>query len=117
MMNHNTGPTTGPLIGGFVYQSLGWRWENWLTLIFGAVGTICMTFTAETYAPTLLQKKAARIRKEQDDERWWCRYDEKIAPFELIKISLLRPFVLAFTEPILWFFNIWYVIHFLIIIT
>ncbi|KAH7029117.1 major facilitator superfamily domain-containing protein [Microdochium trichocladiopsis] len=101
------GPATGPLIGGFVYQNLGWRWENWLTLIFGAVGTLCMVLTKETYAPTLLQKKAARMRKEQDDDRWWCRYDEKVAPIELIKINLLRPFILAFTEPILWFFNIW----------
>ncbi|KXJ90242.1 major facilitator superfamily domain-containing protein [Microdochium bolleyi] len=101
------GPTTGPIIGGFVYQNLGWRWTNWLTLIFGAIGTACMIFTKETYAPTLLQKKAARMRKEEDDDRWWCRYDESVSPIELIKVSLLRPFVLAFTEPILWFFNIW----------
>lgn len=66
-----------------------------------------MIFTKETYAPTLLQQKAARKRKEEDDDRWWCRYDESVSPIALIKVSLLRPFILAFTEPILWFFNIW----------
>jgi MFS family permease len=27
------GPVTGPLIGGFVYEYLGWRWTNWLVVI------------------------------------------------------------------------------------
>lgn len=102
------GPVTGPVIGGFVYQYLGWRWDNWLVLILAGAGTICMSLTKETYAPIILQKKAARRRKEDDDERWWCRYDEKLSTAALMKINLLRPFVLAFTEPILWFFNVWY---------
>ncbi|XXH01539.1 hypothetical protein Hte_007899 [Hypoxylon texense] len=101
------GPVTGPVIGGFVYQYLGWRWDNWLVLILAGAGTICMSLTKETYAPIILQKKAARRRKEEDDERWWCRYDEKLSTAALMKINLLRPFVLAFTEPILWFFNVW----------
>jgi MFS family permease len=27
------GPVTGPLIGGFVYEYLGWRWTNWIVVI------------------------------------------------------------------------------------
>ncbi|KAI0148863.1 major facilitator superfamily transporter [Pestalotiopsis sp. NC0098] len=101
------GPVTGPLIGGFVFQYLGWRWDNWLVLILSAFGTMTMFTTRETYAPIILQKKAARIRKEADDERWWSRYDNKISRLELMKVNLCRPFVLFFTEPILWFFNLW----------
>lgn len=101
------GPVTGPVIGGFVYQYLGWRWDNWLVLILAGVATASMMFPKETYSPIILQKKAARIRKEMDDERWWCRYDEKLSKAALLKISLLRPFALSFKEPILWFFNIW----------
>ncbi|KAI1333749.1 polyamine transporter 3 [Xylariaceae sp. FL0016] len=101
------GPVTGPVIGGFVYQYLGWRWDNWLVLILAGAGCVSMMFTKETYAPIILQKKTAQIKKETDDERWWCRYDQKLSKKELIKISLFRPFVLAFTEPILWFFNLW----------
>src|ERR1700712_4748704 len=69
------GPVTGPVVGGFVFQYLGWRWDSWLVLILASVGTILMTTAKETYAPMILQAKAARIRKETDDERWWCRYD------------------------------------------
>ncbi|KAI8631830.1 major facilitator superfamily transporter [Xylariaceae sp. FL1651] len=101
------GPVTGPVIGGFVYQYLGWRWDNWLILILSGAATLCMLTTKETYAPSILKTKAARLRKETDDDRWWTRYDLKLSPLGLIKINLVRPFVLFFTEPILWFFNLW----------
>lgn len=101
------GPVTGPVVGGFVFQYLGWRWDNWLVLILAGAGTICMSLVKETYAPNILVKKTARIRGEMDDERWWCRYDQKLSKSALIKISLFRPFALAFKEPILWFFNLW----------
>ncbi|KAI2469086.1 MFS general substrate transporter [Annulohypoxylon bovei var. microspora] len=101
------GPVTGPVIGGFVYQYLGWRWDNWIVLILSGIGTATMMIPKETYAPVVLRAKTARIRKETDDERWWCRYDIKLSKVALLKIGLLRPFVLSFTEPILWFFNIW----------
>lgn len=101
------GPVTGPLIGGFVYQYLGWRWDNWLVLILAGVATCIMATTKETYAPMILQAKAARLRKDTDDERWWTRYDVKLSKLELLRINLYRPFYLSFTEPILWFFNLW----------
>lgn len=101
------GPVTGPLIGGFVYQYMGWRWTNWISLILGGVAALLILTVKETYAPSILQRKAARIRKETDDDRWWCRYDNKISTVDLLKLNLSRPFVLAATEPILWFFNIW----------
>ena len=101
------GPVTGPLIGGFVFQYLGWRWDNWIVLIISGVAIGIMLTVKETYAPAILQRKAARIRKEMDDPRWWCRYDQRISTFELLKINLSRPFILSFTEPILWFFNLW----------
>ena len=27
------GPVIGPLIGGFVFEALGWRWTNWVVMI------------------------------------------------------------------------------------
>jgi MFS family permease len=102
------GPVTGPVIGGFVFQYMGWRWDNWIVLIIAGVACVMMTTLRETYAPAILQRKAARLRKEMDDPRWWCRYDQRISKLQLIKINLGRPFVLSLTEPILWFFNLWY---------
>ena len=101
------GPVTGPLIGGFVYENLGWRWGNWLAMILAGVAVLMLAMVKETYAPVLLQKKAARMRKETGDDRWWCRHDQRISTLQLLKTNLSRPFILAATEPILWFFNIW----------
>jgi hypothetical protein len=86
---------------------MGWRWDNWIVMILAGVSVVLMFTVKETYAPAILQRKAARIRKEMDDPRWWCRYDEKISKLELLKVNLSRPFVLSCTEPILWFFNVW----------
>ncbi|AEO59927.1 hypothetical protein MYCTH_2308617 [Thermothelomyces thermophilus ATCC 42464] len=101
------GPVTGPLIGGFVYENLGWRWGNWLAMILAGVAFVMLSLVKETYMPALLKKKAARLRKETGDDRWWCRHDQRISTLDLLKTNLGRPFVLAATEPILWFFNIW----------
>lgn len=103
------GPVTGPLIGGFVYQYLGWRWDNWLVLILTGAAVILMTTVRETYGPVLLKQKAAKRRKDEDDERYWCQYESTKSTAQLMKVNLSRPFVLSFTEPILWFFNLWLV--------
>lgn len=102
------GPVTGPLIGGFVYADLGWRWTAWIVLILGGISVAMLLTVKETYLPKILKCKAARMRKEMDDPRWWCRYDQRISSLELLKLNLSRPFILFFTEPILWFLNIWY---------
>lgn len=100
-------PSTGGIIGGFVYQSLGWRWSNWIILIGGGVAIGMMATCKETYGPVILRRKAARLRKETDDPRWWCQYDARSGMWAMLKTSLGRPFILAATEPILWFLNIW----------
>ncbi|KAK2628826.1 hypothetical protein QTJ16_001929 [Diplocarpon rosae] len=99
------GPVTGPLIGGFAAELLGWRWTHWLIIILAGAGWVFCSSMQETYAPILLQRKAARIRKETGDGRWWCRYDQRSSPFEILKINLSKPLILSFTEPILWFWN------------
>ncbi|KAF7943394.1 hypothetical protein EAE96_011320 [Botrytis aclada] len=99
------GPVTGPLIGGFAAEYLGWRWTNWIVMILSGCAWIACGFVKETYAPVILIKKAAKMRKETGDERYWCRYDQKKSFYEILKINLSRPFVLCFTEPILWFWN------------
>ncbi|KAG6122529.1 hypothetical protein E4U14_006560 [Claviceps sp. LM454 group G7] len=101
------GPVTGPIIGGFVFQYLGWRWTNWIVLIIAGLAISLMLTVRETYAPKILQRKAARMRKQTDDARYWCRYDQKVSTARLLKVNLSRPFVLFVTEPILWFMNFW----------
>lgn len=94
------GPVFGPIVGGFVTEYLGWRWANWVVMILGGVAFVFACIMKETYAPVLLRKKAARMRKETDDPRWWCRYDQKKSITSILKVSLSRPFVMAVLEPI-----------------
>lgn len=90
----------GPIVGGFVTQYLGWRWMDWIALILSGVALILSCILKETYGPIILQQKAARLRKETGESRWWCRYDQKASLKELLTVNLSRPFVMAVTEPI-----------------
>jgi multidrug resistance protein len=97
------GPVIGPLVGGFVFESLGWRWTNWVVMI-GAGLALCMILSfKETYAPAILRSKAKKKRKETGEEKWYSRYDEKKEFWPLLKVNLSRPFIMTVTEPI------WYV--------
>lgn len=69
-------------------------------MIISGVAFIFICILKETYAPALLQKKAKLRRKQQDDNRYWSRYDSKIKFWPLLKVNLSRPFVMVFTEPI-----------------
>ena len=114
---------TGPLIGGFAAEYLGWRWNSWLLLIFAVLALLISLGIKETYAPSILQKRAAKLRKDTGDNRYWSKYDHdvdgKFTSFQgvmfvriltcivvkYLRDNLSRPFVLAATEPILWFWN------------
>jgi hypothetical protein len=70
-----------------------------------AFGTVCLV--PETYAPAILRSRAAKLRKETDDSRYWSRYDEKKELVELLKVNLSRPFIMAVREPICIFWNLY----------
>jgi hypothetical protein len=72
--------------------------------MLGGVSLVFSLIMRETYAPVILRKKAARLRKETGDERWHCRYDYKVPLIETMKTNLSRPFVMAVLEPI-WYEN------------
>lgn len=80
---------------------------NWVVIIAGAVAWVCVACVQETYAPSILRKKAAKKRKETGDNRWWSRYDDEISFYPLLKINLSRPFVLTVTEPICIFWDVY----------
>lgn len=99
------GPVLGPIIGGFVTQYLGWRWNSWIVMIWGGTAFAGLMLLEETYAPALLQRRAKKLRKDNDDERYWSRFDIRVGFVDLMKINLKRPFIMAVTEPICIFWN------------
>lgn len=103
------GPAIGPLIGGFTFDSLNWRWLYWLQLIFSGFCWFMITFTVpETYAPTILARRAKKMRKEQNDDRFVTEQDLDLRPLsERLRVFLLRPFQLLFMEPIVFFISLY----------
>lgn len=99
------GPVLGPIVGGFVYQGAGWRWTNWVVLILAGVLWGLGWLVPETYAPTLMRKKAEGIRKSTGDERYMSRFCHKDGEGDflpLVGTNLKRPVMMLFTEP-LWY--------------
>ncbi|KAI2789497.1 Citrinin biosynthesis cluster MFS transporter mrr1 [Penicillium oxalicum] len=98
------GPVLGPIIGGFLTDSyLGWRWTAWITLITSSFfGLLALFIVPETYAPKLLQQRAARLRRETKNWALHSFLDEHEPSLaEIGQKYLLRPLQMLVMEPIL----------------
>ncbi|KAF3905257.1 hypothetical protein ABW21_db0204923 [Orbilia brochopaga] len=71
------GPEIGPLIGGFINENTNWRWTWYAMIIWSSVQWILLCLIPETYNPVLLQRKAAKIRRETRDDRYYAPYDRR----------------------------------------
>jgi MFS family permease len=87
------GPCIGPLIGGFIGETIGWRWIYWVLFIFvGVVFAATVVLMPETLSPVLLRRRAARLRKETGDSTYKSESElHQISLSEKVKISLTRP--------------------------
>ena len=108
------GPALGPLIGGYLSDGKGWRWLYWIQLILAGFIWIVITFTVpETYAPTILARRAKRLNKNaaksgEKKVRYVTEQDLDLLPFATrMKNFLLRPFQLLFTELIVFLISIY----------
>lgn len=95
------GPALGPLIGGWL-QIKGWRWLYWIQLILaGAIWLVIFFTMPETYAPALLRKRAKKMRKEHNTDKYVTEQELDSRPLgEKLRLFFLRPFQLLFLEPI-----------------
>ncbi|KAH9929016.1 MFS polyamine transporter [Epithele typhae] len=109
------GPVIGPLCGAWIAQLGDWRWVFWAPTIFSvAVQLVGLWFLKESdsdcpsaYAPVLLERKAAAIRKKNDLEGG-CHKEIKTTYYDphkswktFVNKSLFRPFAMFFREPII----------------
>lgn len=99
------GPAIGPLAGGYLADATNWKWLYWLQLILAFVAWVLITFTVpETYAPTLLKRRAKKLRKQEDDPSYVTETELDSRPMgEKLRVFLFRPFQLLFLEPIVLF--------------
>ena len=104
------GPTLGPIVGGFLGETKGWRWVEGLMAIFtGALWIVGSLTIPETYAPVLLRKRAAELSKATD-KVYLSKHEVTHGTPALgqsFKIALSRPWVLLFREPIVLLLSIY----------
>lgn len=91
-----SGPTFGPIFGGFIMgdSSLDWRWNMWAIIIVGlGASFICALVFPETYPPMILCRKARGLRKKTGDLGIKAPLDkEGLSLEQVVKIYLVRPF-------------------------
>ncbi|WPH03108.1 hypothetical protein R9X50_00598300 [Acrodontium crateriforme] len=91
------GAALGPLVGGFVVQSKGWRWTQWTTIFFIVAFYLPVLATRETYKKKILQRRAKRMGVEGS-----LKTERSIfqAVGYFATTLLLRPVHMLLTEPI-----------------
>ncbi|KAM0350179.1 hypothetical protein ACHAPU_003344 [Fusarium lateritium] len=91
------GAAVGPLVGGFVQRSLGWRWTQWIAVVITCVLYIPVLFTRETYKKVVLRHRAIRMGLG-DGSSQQTSVARTIRHF--FTVLILRPLHMLFTEPI-----------------
>ncbi|KAK8063493.1 hypothetical protein PG996_008145 [Apiospora saccharicola] len=101
------GPTVAPIVGAYISQSVSWRWIFWSTSLFDvAVQVTAFFFLRETYAPRILARRAARLRKENEknsgsnEKIIRTQYDDaKRSSGSIIRRRLVLPFIMLVAHP------------------
>ncbi|KAF4625817.1 hypothetical protein G7Y89_g12347 [Cudoniella acicularis] len=97
------GPVLGPLLGGFITITIGWRWVQAVCCIFiGIVWIVGIILVPETYGPVLLHKIAKHDSRKT--RKVYISVMERnnggVKVSEVIAKALKRPWILLFREPI-----------------
>jgi len=105
-----SGPTIGPIIGGFAVQAKGWQWTMWIVSWASTLVLVLLVlFLPETSAENILYRRTMRLRRVTGDLGFICEAQLKAdntRGVELFKAHLIRPFTLVLTEPAVFFLTL-----------
>ncbi|KUJ08154.1 MFS general substrate transporter [Mollisia scopiformis] len=94
------GPIIGPIAGGYISQSIGWRWVFRILSCASPVVTVVTFFLDETYATTLLEAKAKKLRETHNDPAYKSKYASGLPKKVVWKRAIVRPLKMLFLSPI-----------------
>ncbi|RPB05253.1 MFS general substrate transporter [Choiromyces venosus 120613-1] len=97
------GPVCAPIIAGFVVQNADWRWVFWILVIVCGVTMVIgmIVFREETYAVIILNRKAARLRKETGNENLHTVFEVTEDIKTGFWIAITRPVKMLVMNPVL----------------
>ena len=95
------GPIAGPIIGGYLTQTRGWRWVFWLPAITGGFcGLIILLFLQESYKVKIISQKAIRLRNKTG-KPFKSVYDRKFTDTQTFRLAVTRPIALLIRSPVI----------------
>ncbi|KXH28995.1 multidrug resistance protein [Colletotrichum simmondsii] len=104
-------PTLAPAIGGFAAMAKGWTWPIWELMWLSGFAFVLLFFCLpETSANNILYRRAKRLRKLTGNNKLMSESElmaEEMTPRDIMMISLVRPFTLNFTEPMVFLLNLY----------
>lgn len=107
------GPVLGSVAGGFAVEARGWTWSI-LPVLWISAFTLAIIFflLPETSAANILHRRASRLRKLTGNPKVVCEADvashgREVNVKHLLMNTLVRPFTVTFTEPIVLALNMY----------
>jgi len=104
-------PAVAPIISAFAVEVKGWRWAFWIMLFLtGGSLAILTFFLPETSSQTILLRRAQRLRKLTGNDKIHSQSEleaKNMTGGQIAKMTLVRPFSMTFTEPIVLAINLY----------
>ncbi|KJX93934.1 caffeine resistance protein 5 [Zymoseptoria brevis] len=115
-----SGPTLGPVVGGFAVQyapvgfggfTAPWTWPIWMLMWLSAGCFVFLFFFfPETSANNILLRRTKRLRKLTGNDKLTCESEiqsKEMSTKDIVMMSLVRPFTLNFLEPMVFMLNLY----------
>lgn len=104
-----TGPSLGPIIGGFLNQNADWRTTYYVMIGWGVAQFILLwLLVPETFLPAILKRAARDKRLDTGDNQWYAaseRTDRKL--LAVLPQAASMPFLMIAKERMILALDLW----------
>lgn len=101
------GGFVAPICGAFIAARLGWRWCIWISAI--AVGTVeifCLFVVRETYAVTILERRAKKLRKETGNLNVQSKHQAHLDSITTLH-TITMPLLIMIKSPVIFLVSLY----------